>query len=44
MTVGVDEARHDDRVGRVHQLGVAGAEPGADLGDHAVVDEDVAPG
>ena len=42
MPVGVHEARHHDRVGRVHVLGVAGTEPRADLGDHVVVDQDVA--
>ena len=41
MPVGVDEPGHDDRVGRVHLLGVACAQPGTDLGDPVPVDQDV---
>ena len=41
VPVGVDEARHHDRVGRVDLLGVAGAEPDPDLGDDGVFDQDV---
>ncbi len=42
VPVGVDEARHDDRVGGVDHLGVAGPDPLADLGHTAPVDQDVA--
>jgi hypothetical protein len=41
VAVRVDEPRHHDRVGRVDVFGVPGVDRGADLGDHAVLDQDV---
>ena len=42
MMMGVDEARHDDRVAGVDDFGVVGLDVGADGNDAVALDEDVA--
>ena len=41
MVVGVDEARNDEPVARIHDLGAAGSRIRADRDDSAVLDQDV---
>ena len=42
MMMGVDEARHDDRVAGVDDFGVVGFDVGADANDAVALHEDVA--
>ena len=39
--MGIDETRHDNRVGSIHHFGVTGAKPLTNLCHPAVFDEDV---